>query len=306
MMAHRVLSVGLSVEASNSLRQTLAGVEAAAEEGVDAVKERLMHSDGWSLVILGPKLSADQCSDLSAWLAAFRPHVRALMVVEAGQVEKLISVKNRVTTLAAVQFPWEQTALRELIEDLLSRSDQSRREHDFLGASLAKGLLNVRQTRVITLYQLLSQQHGGESADRLLAFIEAAIALQDDHTKALMGNHDLLSHVQAEARRMAGMLAHIREWHSTFQKGVAVRSLHGLFTVEEGSLVIRDIHAQLQPLNGPPGVEPTIEECCLLALLTWPPSRATLNRRADGAWVAHVDEDVAQRDTSLLQMLAAA
>jgi hypothetical protein len=306
MMAHRILSVGLSVEASNSLHQTMAGVEAAEEEGVDAVKARLIHSDGWSLVILGPKLSADQCADLNSWLAVFLPHVRALMVVDAGQVEKLISVKNRVTALAAIQFPWEQTVLRELIEDLLSRSDQSRREHDFLGASLAKGLLNVRQTRVTTLYQLLAQQHNGESADRLLTLIEAAIALQDDQTKALMGNHDLLSYVQAEARRMAGMLAHIREWHSTFQKGVAVRSLHGLFTVEEGSLVIRDIHAQLQPLNGPPGGEPTLEQCCLLALLTWPPSRATLNRRTDGAWVARVDEDVAQRDSSLLQMLAAA
>lgn len=298
--------MGLPSEASQSLLKTLVGVEVAEDDSPEAVKALLMDSEDWSLVVLGPKLSSAQCTDLCAWLGAFLPHARALLVVEAGQVEKLVAVKNQVTTLAAIQFPWEQNVLHDLVEDLLSRSEQSRRENAFLGASLAKGLLNVRQTRVTTLYQLLAQQHNGESADRLLTLIEAAIALQDDQTKKLMGDHDLLSHVRAEARRMAGMLAHIREWHRTFQNGLAVRSLHGLFTVEEGSLVIRDIDAQLQPLNGPPGVEPSLEQCCLLALLTWPPSRATLNRRADGAWVARVDEDVAQRGASLLQMLAAA
>lgn len=276
------------------MQQTLEGVEKAPDGGIDSIKPLLVSGDGdWSVVVLGPELSSPECVEICTWLSMYLPHARCLMVVQEGHLQKLIDVKNQVTVLSAIQFPWDAQSLRVLVDDLVARSETSRREQEFLGMSLAQGLTNVRQTRVTTLYQLLGQVNADGPSDRLLGLIEAAIALQDDLTQKLMGDRDLLSHVRTEATRMAAILAHVRDWHSTFQGGLAVRSLHGLFTVQEGSLVVRDILDQLQPLNGPVGVEPTPEQCCLLALLTWPPSRAALGQRADGAWVVRVEDDVA-------------
>lgn len=274
------------------LQSTLSDLELTAFDGAEGFKAAAMADpEGMAVLMCGPGLSAEQTIDVFSWARLYVPHLQCLAVVSAQDFQKLIAIKNAVTSMAALQTPWSVDELRATVDELIKRSELTRAQERLLRRPLAAGLFSVRQARVTSLYQLLGARTEAQSEGGLLSYMEAAAGAEEGPSTALNSNHDLFAFVRAEAVRTAEIMAHVRAWHETFASGEGQRSYLDLFTVEGEDLIVRDIEPQLRPLNGPVGAVPSHFECCLLALVTRPRSKAVLARRGAGLWVVGTTDE---------------
>lgn len=287
-MNEMIISTGLNRAESQGLLQALPqGASLKEFDDVASLKQFLRdNAQEGAVLAIGAECPAKEVIDAFSWAHLYTPHMQCLLLVEEGEVERLIEIKNRITTLAVAQMPAGQDLLKDQLAHLVARAREALDEDRFLRKPLATGLLNVRQIRTTTLFQLLGASPEGGIEGGLLSYLEAAACVQQDPvTKGLSSDHDLFSHVKSEARRMSAILANVREWHTTFEKGESVRSFVDIFRMVGDDLVVRDIFAQLTPINGSIGSDPDPKECCLLALLTRPRSRAWLTQTGDGQWL---------------------
>lgn len=305
-MSEMIFSTGMKRAELQCLLQALPQGSSIKEfEDIPSLKQFLRdNAHEGAVLVIGAECPAKEVIDAFSWAHLYTPHLQCLLLIEQGDVERLIDIKNRISAFAVAQMPADNVLLKNQMERLVARARVALDEERFLRKPLATGLLNVRQIRTTTLFQLLGASPDGGIEGGLLSYLEAAtIVQQDSVTKGLASDHDLFSHVKTEARRMSTILANVREWHTTFEKGESVRSFVDIFKMVGDDLVVRDILAQLTPINGPIGLDPSPKECCLLALLTRPRSRAWLAQTAESQWL--VATSAPETPTSNLKALLA-
>lgn len=304
-MNKRILTMALSPEAGAELAAIIP--DAVLQRMKDATEVQFaigQGGQGIAVLVVGADVPADECASMFTWVSLYAPHVQCVMVARDDQLPKIIEVKNQVTSMSVAQYPWQENTLRKLVENLVVRSEQKAVEDRFMRKSLAPFAVNIGQARIITLYQLLGQKSDGEGSERVLSFLEVAVAFRDQLASGPLQTKELLLHASDEAIRMVEIMEHVKRWHEAFDDGSPVRSLPSVFSVLNGVLMIRDIEDQFAPANGPIGAIPTSEQCCLLALLSWSKSSAILKQRHDGLWVVEEANGLNSRQSSLGELLA--
>ena len=302
-MSQMIALLGMPPALIQDLQSTLSGHDLKVFGGAEAFKASAMaDAEAMAILMCGTQFDAGQTIDVFSWARLYAPHLQCLAVVTGQDIQKLITVKNAVTSMAALQAPWSGDEVHTMVPDLMDRAERIKEQERFLRKPLASGLLNVRQARVTSFYQLLGARAEGLGEGGLLSYMEAAVGAEEGAGTALEANHDLFAFARSEARRTAEIAAHVRSWHDTFASGEGQRSYLDLFTVEGEDLIVRDIEPQLRPLNGPVGSSPSHFECCLLALVTRPRSKATLTRRGAGPWVVCAS-DAQESGPTLAQLM---
>lgn len=286
-MNRRVLTMSLDSQNAVDLSAILEGWQVQHVAGRSAMESVLVREGHQvALLVVGAEVPAEVCAGVFNWVKQYTPHVQCVLAARESQMKKLIEVKNQVTSMSVLLCPWQQEAVVELAEKLSSRSAQSFAEERFLGLRLAPFVTNVGQGRVIALFQLLGDGTTSDGAsERLSSYLEVAVAFREHCSASAQLEREFELHAVAESTRMQEVFEHLKEWHAAFEQGSRVPSLPSVFSVQDGVLLIRDIEGQFAPVNGPVGATPTAEQCCLLALLSWPRSRSVLSKRHDGVWI---------------------
>lgn len=304
-MNNRILTMALSPEASNTLAALLPDSPVQSVEDHGSVQFALgQGGQGIAVLVVGPDLPADQCASIFTWVALYAPHVQCVLAVLDDHLPRVIEVKNQITSMSVVRYPWEEGVLPQLVKNLVATSAIRALEDRFMRQSLAPFAANIGQTRIVTLYHLFGLQSDGTGSERVLSFLEVAVAFRDSQVMGALQSQDIAMHAGAEGMRMAEILTHVKRWYEAFESGSPVRSLPSVFSVLNGVLMVRDIKDQFAPANGPIGATPNADQCCLLALLTWPKSNAVLKQRQDGVWLVEEAAGSTEFRSSIRQLLA--
>lgn len=236
------------------------------------------------VAICDREVSQLDCTDFIQFAHAAHPHVQCVMACLQMDFDKVIGVKNAVTSMSVVQLPWKSACLPLLVDELVRRSKNIAAVEKHLWASLVDEQRRVRATRMSMCYQALSALSGKGQGARLASYFLAALHSQEKEIPIELAGFDVWKVGASEAVRMSAVIAHVRTWTRRFEEGARLEDIGEVFTMVDGQVCVRDIASQLDVLNGSNAVTPAFESCCVLAYLLWKEPGQRLEELSPGVW----------------------
>lgn len=259
----------------------------SVEEGRAVLRE---HGEEIAVLVCDQRMPGERGTELLRHARQYHPNIVRMMTTAYSELGEAIDAINTGEIYRYINKPWELESLRADLKNALELSDLRAERNELLRDKLLaqQSQLLAQRLAALLVVSAAVQADGHEAA--LHRFAHAALACGPAEPVVDWNHWDHADLLQAEARRAAGVVGHVRAWLQTWgtrrddaQTLAALAQAVGA-EVHGSAVHLRNADALTALLNAPVGETATAPQCAWLAWLLWVGGCAQLEVKA-GSWI---------------------